>query len=86
MAVPAHNGRSPDGSAWRRWSCIAGRLLFDGLVAVGTYTSGLMVPYTRYHLEEEIERALWSQLREVHRLLPLLDRLPEDGVGRGSPR
>jgi hypothetical protein len=86
MAVPTHIGRAA-GGGWRRWSRIAGRLLLDGLIAVGSHSSGVILPYPPYRRgEEDVERVLWSQLGEVRRLLPLLDRSPQDGGGPGSPR
>jgi hypothetical protein len=86
VAVPAQIGSAAGGGGWRRWSRLAGRLLLDGLIAVGIYASGVIVPYGSYRRQDEIERALWSELHEVRRLLPLLDRSPEDGAGWGSHR
>jgi hypothetical protein len=66
-----------------KWTRAAGRLAFDGLIAVGCFAAGVGAPdQLAQYQEHAAERAIWAQLPEVHRLLPLLGRRPEPDSGR----
>jgi len=59
----------------RRWSGVAGRLVVDGLIAVGCFAAGVCPPERpAADRDDAAERAIWAQLPELHQLLPLLDR------------